>query len=114
MIIATIIAAATSHLPQPDTDSMQVLVYGAVVGGAILVVNLVNSVLQIVRHFKKNPPIHETFATKGELKQLRDDTKQGLRSLREENNLNFKEIFDSLRGIERSLGRLEGNVDGRN
>lgn len=90
-------------------DQAQLITWG--VAGVILVIAMqaLSLVFTGVRAMRRTPPLHETFATKAEAAALSDRiAKSEARS-----DASLKEIFDELRTIHRSLGRveaLEGSV----
>lgn len=112
-LFALLTLAAYSPVPGSDggvtNDQAQLISWG--IAGVILVIamQLLSLVFAGIKATKRTPPLHETYATKVEAAALDARiTKAEARS-----DANLKEIFDELRTIHRSLGRveaLEGSV----
>lgn len=96
-------------------DQAQLIVYG--IAGAIFgaVLQLFGFILIAYKTFQKSPPLHETYATKEEVDKAVSGLKGELSTLsgRIEDvdgggDDKLKEIFQTLRTIERAVGRVEG------
>mgnify|MGYP000908343370 CR=1 FL=1 len=85
-------------------EQTQLLIWGVLVAAFSVVLNLIGVIFAGIRALRRNPPLHETFATKVELDELAERLDKLDTSIEER----LKEIFESLRGINRSLGRVEG------
>lgn len=104
--IFALLVAYSPVIPGTDpvsSDQAQLITWG--IAGVILVIlmQLLSLVFAGVKAMRRTPPLHETYATKGDLSALSDRiAKSEARS-----DANLKEIFDELRTIHRSLGRVE-------
>ncbi len=97
-----------------------VLICAVIVGG----LGSIKAVLDIGRFFKGDPPSDQRFASKAELAathreiapvEMRitanlDEHKEAAKTERREFRENLKEIFDRMDAMNRSLGRIEGNL----
>ena len=108
-IFAYFLFSVASVVPstQPDgisNDQAQLITWG--IAGVILVIvmQLLSLVFAGIKSLRRTPPLHETFATKVEAAILSDRiAKSEARS-----DAALKEIFDELRTIHRSIGKVEG------
>ena len=113
--------------------STYIYIVGAAVVALAALAALVNYVISIVRSFGRNPPLAEelakSYATKGEIAELRQENKEErqrvdailkqqfdlIRKLSEDTFEKFSVLMASLKdwqlGIERMIGRIEGKVD---
>jgi tetrahydromethanopterin S-methyltransferase subunit G len=112
--------AVLAESPIPGTggitaDQAQLIGWG--IAGVIFVatLQLLGFCLTAYKTFQKSPPLHETYATKDEVRQavtgMRDQfTALSARIEKVDGGIDEKleEIFEALRGINRSLGRVEG------
>ena len=111
-LFALAILAAYPPVPGSDginSDQAQLLTWG--IAGVILVICMqaLSLVFAGVKAMRKTPPLHETYATKSEAAAL----SARIAASEARSDANLKEIFDELRTIHRSLGRveaLEGSV----
>ena len=98
------------------------IIIGAAVVALAALAALVNSVMSIVRGFRRDPPLPEevakAYATKREIAELKDE----LRAERRRVDGILNQQFELLReltektnqwqlGVERMIGRIEGKVN---
>ena len=97
-----------SAAPIPGVDAVtgdqaRLITWG--IAGVILVILMqaANLVFAGIKSMRRTPPLHETFATKIEANAL----SERIAKSEAKADACLKEIFDELRTIHRSLGRVE-------
>ena len=109
LVLAAIPSVAAANLENGwSQEQLQAVVIMFALGGLVVLLSAINATLQIIRHFRPSPAHHQQYATKAELRSLKEDVQDEFRGLKQSNDSNFKEMFETLRNVERSLGRLEG------
>lgn len=105
--IFALLLLAVSPIPGTDAitnDQAQLITWG--IAGVILVICMqaLSLVFAGVKAMRRTPPLHETYATKVDLKTV----SERLEKIETSTNASLNEIFRELRTIGHSLGRLEG------
>ena len=110
-----------------SSDQVQILIY--VIGGAVVVgaIGSIKGVLDIIRFFRGDPPADRRFASKDELNELRAEVeaveerakiavaahRSEVERREEETAKALNDIFVEIRSMARSMGRIEGQLQGR-
>lgn len=121
--LSTTFLAGLAQIPI-TSDQVQALI--VVIGAAVFVggVGSLKAVLDIIRFFRGDPPASQRFASKEDvasamaaIQSVEERTAKSVAELKEvaireraESRTTLKEIFDRMDSMNRSLGRIEGNL----
>jgi hypothetical protein len=101
-----------------NDESTRLIVIGVLVAVGLGLLNAVGQVLNIVKHFRSEPPLHTIFATKAEAKEIECRINERLIRIERETEAQLEVISKTLHALEkamadigRAIGRLEGAQD---
>jgi hypothetical protein len=110
-LLAQAAPAATSATPSLNIplDDPRYFIVAAVLSVPLLV-TAVNGILQIIKFFKPDPPVHREYATKVELREVKNELKEVETRLEKDIAANGEALTDMEERINQARGQMEDRL----